>query len=63
MPGVHSIVENSEFAAMKCILGFIFFWIGVGMLLMLFLPTCFEVVMVIAALIGLGYYLFCKGDE
>ena len=48
---------------MKCILGFILFWIGIGMLIMMFLPVCFEVVLVVAALIGFGYFLFCKDWE
>lgn len=45
---------------MKCVLGFILFWIGIGMLIMLFLPISFAVVVIIAALIGFGYYLFCR---
>ena len=45
---------------MKCILGFILFWVGIGMLIMMLLPVCFEVVVVVAALIGIGYCLFCK---
>lgn len=45
---------------MKCILGFILFWIGIGMLIMMFLPVCFEVVLIVAALIAIGYCLFCR---
>ncbi len=44
---------------MKCILGFIMMWIGIGMLVKIFLPNNFFVFLIIGLLIGGGYLLFC----
>lgn len=43
---------------MKRMLGFILFWIGMGMLIKIFLPDSLCVFLVIAALIGLGIWLY-----
>lgn len=45
---------------MKCVLGFSLFWVGIGMLIQVFLPNTFWVFVMIGCLIALGYILFCK---
>ncbi|MFR3807939.1 MAG: hypothetical protein ACLTX3_02920 [Lachnospiraceae bacterium] len=37
-----------------------FFWIGVGMLIQLLIPTCVWTVLIAAALMIIGYNLFCS---
>lgn len=44
---------------MKRILGFIFFWVAVGMVIMLFLDSLVIELLIIAVLLLLGYNLFC----
>lgn len=44
---------------MKRLIGFIFFWIAVGMAIMIFLPNEALGILVIFVLLLLGYNLFC----
>ncbi|MDD6305074.1 MAG: hypothetical protein PUA79_10740 [Lachnospiraceae bacterium] len=44
---------------MKRLWGFIFFWIGIGMLVMLFLPSDVLGVIISILLLLIGYNLFC----
>lgn len=46
---------------MKRMLGFIFFWIAVGMIIMLFLEDFVIQILIIIILLLLGYNLFCCG--
>lgn len=43
---------------MKRILGFILFWIAIGMTIMLFIQNAFLAVLIIIACLLLGYNLF-----
>lgn len=43
---------------MKCMLGFVLFWIGIGMLIKVFLPDSLCVFIIIGALIGVGFWLY-----
>ena len=45
---------------MKRLIGFIMFWMAVGMLLVFLLPNLFVEIMIIAALLITGYHLFCS---
>ena len=45
--------------AMKRLIGFIFFWIAVGMAIMFFLPNEVLGILIIFVLLLLGYNLFC----
>ena len=42
----------------KQLLGFIMFWMAVGMLFMVFIPNNFVGVLLAAAFLLIGYYLF-----
>lgn len=44
----------------KQLIGFILFWIAVGMLFMLFMPNNFVGILLAAAFILIGYNLYCK---
>jgi hypothetical protein len=44
---------------LKQLAGFILFWMAVGMLVMLFMPNNFVGILVAAALLFLGYQLYC----
>lgn len=44
---------------MKRMIGFILFWIAIGMLLMLLIHNILVGMIIIAALLLLGYNLFC----
>ena len=44
----------------KQLVGFILFWIAVGMLFMLFMPNNFVGVLVAIAFMLLGYNLYCE---
>ncbi|MCI5480050.1 MAG: hypothetical protein MR416_02520 [Lachnospiraceae bacterium] len=44
---------------MKRVIGFILFWIAVGMLLMLLLPNILIRLIVMVIFLVLGYQLFC----
>ncbi|MBS5665733.1 hypothetical protein [Roseburia sp. AM59-24XD] len=44
---------------MKRMLGFILFWIAIGMLLMLWIGSGFLAFCIIVLCLLLGYYLFC----
>lgn len=44
---------------MKRMIGFILFWIAIGMLLMLFIHNMLIGMILIAVLLLLGYNLFC----
>lgn len=43
---------------MKCVIGFILFWIAVGMLLMLFIRNTLIEIFLIGLFLVLGYNLF-----
>lgn len=45
---------------LKQLVGFILFWIAVGMLFMLFMPNNFVGVLVAAGFLLLGYNLYCE---
>jgi len=45
---------------MRRMIGFIFFWIAVGMTIMLFLRHAFFSLLLIILFYFLSYYLFCK---
>ncbi|MDD3339976.1 MAG: hypothetical protein PHS82_14100 [Lachnospiraceae bacterium] len=44
---------------MRCLVGFALFCIGIGMLVMLFIPKCFMAAVIAIALLLVGYNLFC----
>lgn len=44
----------------KQLVGFILFWIAVGMLFMLFMPNNFVGILLAAAFLLIGYHLFCR---
>lgn len=44
---------------MRRLLGFIFFWIAVGMIIMFFLDSGFLAFLIILLLLVLSYNLFC----
>lgn len=45
---------------MRQLCGFVMFWIGIGMGIMLLLPFRLWVLILIVALIAVGYQLFCS---
>ena len=45
---------------MNRLLGFLLFWVGVGMLLGIMIPSVFCVVILAALLLLIGYNLFCS---
>ena len=45
---------------MKKWIGFILFWIAIGMVIMLMIPNKFLGILVIAILIFIGYHLYCS---
>ncbi|MCD7825367.1 MAG: hypothetical protein LUH14_05320 [Clostridiaceae bacterium] len=45
---------------MKRMLGFILFWIAIGMAIMFFMRNSFLAMLVILACLTLGYNLFCS---
>lgn len=45
---------------MTRVIGFILFWVGVGMLIQLIVPTNLWTVLIAAGLMLLGYNLFCS---
>lgn len=45
---------------MNRLIGFILFWMGVGMLIKCILPTRLSVIIVAVGCIVVGYNLFCK---
>lgn len=44
---------------MNRILGFLIFWVGIGILIGIFLPNEFCAVLLAASLLLIGYNLFC----
>lgn len=44
---------------MNRILGFLMFWLGIGMLIGMFIPNHFVVILIAAFLLLVGYNLFC----
>ncbi|MBQ7432520.1 MAG: hypothetical protein IJV50_03525 [Lachnospiraceae bacterium] len=44
---------------MKRICGLIFFWTGIGMMIMMFAPVCVCSIFVMLLLLLIGYNLFC----
>lgn len=44
---------------MKRICGLIFFWTGIGMMIMMFVPVCVGSIFVMLLLLLAGYNLFC----
>ncbi|BFL47169.1 hypothetical protein K420107F6_24580 [Lactonifactor longoviformis] len=42
------------------LIGFLLFWVGVGMLIALIFPKCFFIVLVAAGCLLGGYNLFCR---
>ena len=44
---------------LKQLVGFILFWIAVGMLFMLFISSCFVGILIAVAFMLLGYNLYC----
>lgn len=59
--GYHILYSKIYFlgGGMKRLIGFIFFWIAVGMAIMIFLPNEALGILVIFVLLLLGYNLFC----
>jgi len=45
---------------MSRIIGFLLFWVGVGMLIALIFPKCFFMVVAAAICLLVGYNLFCS---
>ncbi len=45
---------------MNQLLGFLFFWLGAGMVLQIFLPDKPWTFLLAAGLMLLGYYIFCQ---
>lgn len=44
---------------MRRLIGFLLFWMGVGILLALIIPKCFLMVLLAAVCLIVGYNLFC----
>ena len=44
----------------KQLAGFILFWIGIGMIVMLFMPNNFVGILIASGFMLLGYTLYCK---
>ncbi len=49
-------MKNRE---LRQLIGFILFWLAVGMLFMMFVPNNFVGVLLAGALILTGYWMFC----
>ena len=47
----------------KQLAGFILFWIGIGMIVMLFMPNNFVGILIASGFMLLGYTLYCKSWE
>lgn len=45
---------------MRCLIGFIFFWIAIGMFISLFIESVFFLVVLILIMLILGFNLFCR---
>lgn len=45
---------------MNQLIGFLFFWLGFGMLLQMLLPDCIWTFCLSAVLMLVGYQLFCR---
>ena len=47
---------------MSRLIGFILFWVGVGMIIKCILPTRLSVILLAVAFVIVGYNLFCRSD-
>lgn len=47
---------------MKKWIGFILFWVAIGMLIMLVIPNEFLGVLLIVTFLFIGYHLYCDGS-
>lgn len=45
---------------MKCLIGFVLFWIAAGMFISLFIESQFVIISLIITFMILGFNLFCK---
>ena len=45
---------------MRCLIGFIFFWIAIGMFISLFIENAFLMVLFILFFLIVGFNMFCK---
>jgi len=45
---------------MRCLIGFIFFWIAIGMFISLFIESVFCSVVLILVFLIVGFNLFCR---
>ncbi|MDD6571497.1 MAG: hypothetical protein PUF12_03805 [Thermoflexaceae bacterium] len=45
---------------MKCLIGFILFWVAIGMFISLFIDSVFCVVVLILVMLVAGFNLFCR---
>ncbi len=45
---------------MRCLIGFIFFWIAIGMFVSLFIESVFCIVVLILFFLIVGFNLFCR---
>jgi len=63
LPNLHNIYYssfNSEVTNMKRMIGFILFWIAIGMTIMLFITNGIVAICIIILCLLLGYNLFCS---
>lgn len=44
---------------MRCLIGFILFWVAIGMFISLFIENIFLLILLILILLVLGFNLFC----
>ena len=47
----------------KQLAGFILFWIGIGMIVMLFMPNNFVGILIASGFMLLGYTLYCNHEK
>ncbi len=61
LPSVHILkVRAGWVAQMNRLIGFILFWLGVGMIIKCILPTRLSVILVAVIFVVAGYNLFCR---
>ena len=60
IPLSQTVVRNRNEDLMKRMLGFIIFWIAIGMTIMFFISNAVIAVLIILLCLVLGYNLFCS---
>ena len=57
---LHIVKEKGKERIVGRLLGFLLFWMGVGIFLALIFPKCFLLVLFAALCMLIGYNLFCR---